>query len=115
MIARLLIVDDNEELLENLADIVTAAGHEVLTASHPSAAIRLASDHAFDTALIDYKLPDMNGLELHALLERLRPHANYVLMTGHADRVLQCAVTEGHFAALWEKPIPIDQVLQLLD
>jgi DNA-binding NtrC family response regulator len=115
MLARLLIVDDNEELLENLADIVTAAGYGVLTASHPLDAIRLASHHVFDVALLDYRLPEMDGIELHSRLQRLRPSASYLLMTAYVDRKLQRAVTEGRFTAFFEKPVPIERVLELLD
>ena len=115
MIARLLIVDDNKELLENLAEIVSAAGHQVLTASHPLDAIRLASHCVFDVALLDYRLPEMNGLELHSQLQRLRPSASYLLMTAHVDRKVQRAITEGRFTAFFEKPVPIERVLELLD
>jgi DNA-binding NtrC family response regulator len=114
MAASLLIVDDNEELLENLSEIMSAAGCEVRTASHPSDALRLADHYAFDAALLDYKLPEMNGLELQASLARLRPTASFFLMTGYADRILERAVIERRFTALFEKPLPVDEVLEYL-
>ena len=61
--ARILLVDDNRALVENLAEILEEAGYAVHSAGSCAGALRLAAE-GFDVALVDLKLPDGDGTAL---------------------------------------------------
>jgi signal transduction histidine kinase len=79
-----LIVDDDEALAENMAEIVQSLGVETLIAANRRAALALAADHDFDVALIDVRLPDGDGLSLLAPLRARSPFVQSVMVTGDA-------------------------------
>src|SRR5439155_16513612 len=61
---RILLVDDNEDALEMLAELLRAAGHNVLTAGDGPAALAAAPRFRPDIAVLDIGLPAMDGYEL---------------------------------------------------
>jgi signal transduction histidine kinase/CheY-like chemotaxis protein len=79
-----LIVDDDEALAENMAEIVESLGVSTKIASDRRAALALAADHDFDVALIDVRLPDGDGLSLLAPLRARSPFLQSVMVTGDA-------------------------------
>lgn len=78
---RILIVDDNRELAENLAEILEMEGLEALVMDDPHAVLDAAHDLRFDAALLDVRMPGMDGIDLLRELARHVPDAVYVLMT----------------------------------
>src|SRR5574338_590367 len=64
MQARILIVDDDQDILSALKKRLTWMGHEVLTAEDGERALRLAMDEAPDLMLLDIELPDLSGLDV---------------------------------------------------
>src|SRR5205814_3424226 len=98
--ARVLLVDDNEALVENLASILDDEGYEVRTA--PTGAKALAAARpGFDVALLDVRLPDADGTELAEKLREISPEGAIVLLTGFATlETAIAAVRAGAFAYL---------------
>ncbi len=64
MQARILIVDDDQDILNALKKRLTWMGHEVLTAEDGERALRLATEEAPDLMLLDIELPDLSGLDV---------------------------------------------------
>lgn len=96
--ARVLIVDDNSDLVATLADVLTPHGVEVITAARGDEAMALAKSHGFEVALVDVKLPDTTGTEL---IQPLRDvgGGEVVLITGNASvDVALAALRQGAFA-----------------
>jgi len=71
--SRIMLVDDNPNVLEGLRALLELRGHEVHAVSDPATALRLADSLAPDLAILDIGLPGMDGYELAAELRR-RPH-----------------------------------------
>jgi PAS domain S-box-containing protein len=87
MTARILLVDDNVALTENLRDILEGAPEleaEVHRARDAQAALEIARDQGFDVALVDVKLPDGNGLRLVQALRCVSPFSEVIMVTGFA-------------------------------
>jgi len=98
--ARLLLVDDNTALLENLTDILGDEGYEVVTAGTAAAALDRARA-GYDVALVDVRLPDSDGTALAERLRDLSPESAVVLLTGFATlETAIAAVRAGAFAYL---------------
>jgi ATP-dependent Clp protease ATP-binding subunit ClpA len=77
-----LLVDDNRDLLHFLERLMADAGWRLLTAESASAARRLMAEHKPDAALLDYMLPDGNGVELGVDFAQARPGMLVIVMTG---------------------------------
>lgn len=80
----ILVVDDNPEVLDTVASILSAANFNVLTAASGPDAIELAhaSKQTIDLLLSDWDMPDMTGPALGRVLQVLRPDIHVMLMSG---------------------------------
>ena len=113
---KVALVDDEEDLLTELAESVAKMGHEPVLIGDPRQAIGIiASDHAIRLALIDLLMPGMPGTEviaglrpLFALPRRLR----VIGMTGHGSINDICRLTESGAVAVLLKPFLADEVIR---
>lgn len=83
--ARVLIVDDNVGLAENVAEILASEGAATRHARTGGDALRAAAEEPFDVALLDVGLPDVTGTSLLPELKRLGAGAEVLLITGNAS------------------------------
>lgn len=111
---RALVVDDNRDLADNIAEILECEGFETLVESDPLAAMARAEGFAFDVAILDVRMPGMDGVTLLALLLRLRPDAIFVMVTGFThDERIQHALAGGARAVL-PKPVAVPRLLEIV-
>ena len=82
---KVLLVDDDPDLLSSLSDLLKLEGYEVAVANGAESARRTAAAFEPDVALLDVKLGPANGIELIATLKQQRPGLACVIMTGYAD------------------------------
>jgi len=112
---RVLVVDDNRQLAENLAELLSDEGCSVRTAFSAEEALRAAADAHFDLVLTDIRMPGMNGVELVRRLAQREPTATYLLMTAYtSDQVLSAASHLGVVRAVLAKPLAVERLLELL-
>lgn len=71
MAKRILIVDDEESILQLLRDVLAAEGFVVDTAADAAGAIDLIREHIYDAAVLDFNLPDMDGVMLHRQIRQM--------------------------------------------
>ena len=111
---RYLIVDDNREFAENLAEIIRDQGAEVDLAGGGGEALALVTRWRYQALLTDMRMPGMGGAELVHEVRRLDPGLAALVVTAHvADDTLEAARREGLLAVL-AKPVPIGPLLELL-
>ncbi len=111
---RCLIVDDNREFAENLAEIIRDQGAEVDLAGGGGEALALVTRWRYQALLTDMRMPGMGGAELVHEVRRLDPGLAALVVTAHvADDTLEAARREGLLAVL-AKPVPIGPLLELL-
>lgn len=70
--ATVLIIDDDVELLEEITEMLSYGGYEVLTCSNAIDAVRIAKDAAPDVILVDIIMPELNGLQV---IDRIKANA----------------------------------------
>ena len=80
--ARILVVDDEPEILRLVARRLGRKGYEVTTASDSSQALALLQQDAFDIAVLDLMMPGMNGLDLAAQCRLQYPALKILMLTG---------------------------------
>jgi CheY-like chemotaxis protein len=109
-----LVVDDNRDFAENLAEILRDGGDEVALALDGRAAAALVRTRRFDAVLTDMRMPLMGGAELAHEIRRVDPGAPALVVTAHVgDDALEAARREGLLAVLG-KPIEVPRLLSLL-
>jgi CheY-like chemotaxis protein len=113
---RLLLVDDNREAAEALAEALTLLGHEVRAVFDPAAALREAQGFAPEVAICDLGLPVMDGYELGRRLQQLRPHTplGLVALTGYGQEEDHVRSREAGFHAHLVKPVELSTLLSTL-
>ena len=108
---RILITDDDQGICETLSDIFQDKGYGVATANTGGEAADKAGQTAFDVALIDIRLPDMDGIDLIGRLKKMDPHMGVIIITGHAS-VKSAAQAMGKGALGYVvKPLNMDELL----
>ena len=86
--ARILVIDDDRNLLEAVAEFLEASGHEVVTAPDGETGLRLARERLPDLVLSDVRMADVDGYEVVRRLQEDAATAAVpvILMTGYADQ-----------------------------
>ncbi len=109
---RVLLVDDNAALVENLAEVLEDAGYAVRAAGSCAGALRTAADaDGFDVALVDLRLPDGDGTALAPRLKELAPEGEVVLLTGYATLESAVAAVRAGACAYLVKPCATGELL----
>lgn len=111
---RILVVDDNRALAENLVELFEELDVEGAIATSATEALEVIGDRTA-LAVVDVGLPDASGLELLRGLREANPNGEVILMTGHGTlESAIAAVRHGAYAYLL-KPIDTDELLTLVE
>ncbi len=109
--ARVLLVDDEVEFLEPIATRLSRRGLECTSVTSGEQALAALGGAPFDCAIVDVRMPGMDGLELLRRMRRGWPQMSVILLTGHASIELGTKGMElGAFEYLL-KPVDIDDLV----
>ena len=113
--ARLLVVDDDPDIRSNLSDILTDMGYAVDAAPDGPTALRKIEQQPYDVALLDLKMPGMDGLELYRRIKQTRSGTAAIIVTAYAggDSAEQ-AVQMGAWEVV-SKPVDLERLLPVID
>ena len=79
----ILFVDDDTTILSLVEEYLNAFNYRVSVVDNGLKAIELIEEKNFDVVFTDFKMPDINGLELLALIKEYRPLTEVIIVTGH--------------------------------
>ncbi len=82
---RLLIVDDEEDLATFLAHRLRNRGLLVTMALSGAEAVSAAHENTFDVAIVDLKMPDLDGITVMEEIRNLQPFTEILMLTGHGS------------------------------
>ena len=111
---KILIADDNEDLLETFAMILTRHGFGVETARNGLSAVEQYRKRRYDVALMDIVMPGLNGVEASRKIKEIDPQAVIILMTGYSDEALLRLARDEGARHVVNKPLKIDQLIELI-
>jgi CheY-like chemotaxis protein len=115
---RILVVEDNNDVADLLAEALRGIGHEVAVARDGEAAIVEVARHAPEAVLVDIGLPGIDGYELaRRLRERPPPSGERMLLvavTGYGSEGDRTRAREAGFDHHLVKPVRLEQLTQLL-
>ncbi len=108
--AKILVVDDEEIVCLSCQRVLTEEGYEVITTLSGQEALRLMADEHFDLAIVDLKMPGIDGMELLRAIKREHPQVQVIMITGFStvESAVE-AMKAGAFDYL-PKPFTPDQV-----
>jgi DNA-binding response OmpR family regulator len=117
MTKRVLIVDDEPDILDLLSEILKTAGYETSTAIDASQALERIKEKIFDAAIIDFNLPDMNGVMLHRQIRQMDEElADHTLFTsGQMQSGQNMDYYTSYGGGFISKPFEVDEVLGALE
>ncbi|TMI42557.1 response regulator [Candidatus Bathyarchaeota archaeon] len=112
---RILLVDDDRAILASFRDLLLPRGYDVDTAETGREAINKSNTKYYNLAVIDIKLPDMEGTELLANLHKNYPKTKKIMITGYPT--LETAVNSVNLRAdaYLVKPVPPEEFLRMVD
>ncbi|MBN1524689.1 MAG: response regulator [Spirochaetales bacterium] len=111
---KVLVVDDNQDFAEAMADVLELNGYSVDRVFDGEDAIRKFRKTDYDFVFIDVKLPGINGYESYLEIRKIKPMAKVVMMTGYSvKQLLQQAMQNGVMEILY-KPFDMSKALDLL-
>ena len=108
---RVLIVDDDEDIQANFADILQEFGYQTTTAGCGQSALEMIREADFDVVLLDYQMPGMDGATLYDEIKKLRPSIAAIMVTAWAG---SDGAKRAKEAGTWEvmrKPVNIGELL----
>ena len=108
---RVLIVEDEQALREGLTDLLSAAGHEVVSFEHGKDAVAAGTEEAFDLVLLDLMLPDLDGVEVCRRLRRARPMLHILMLTARGSEDDKVAGLEAGADDYLTKPFAVRELL----
>ena len=115
--ATILLVEDQAPVRMLAEDVLTEAGHKVLSASNGKAALEKVGNYpeTIDLLITDVVMPEMNGPDLVDRLSRSRPGLAVLYISGYTDHALLHRGSIGQDAALLQKPFLPESLLKKVD
>jgi DNA-binding NtrC family response regulator len=111
---KLLICDDEVKFLDSIAERLELRGFDVTKASSGKEAVEAARSGGFDLAILDLKMPGMNGIEVLEILKKEHKYLEVIILTGHGSIDSAVESTKlGAFGYL-SKPYELDDLLESL-
>jgi DNA-binding NtrC family response regulator len=111
---RLLIVDDEVKFLDSIAARLEMRGLEVAKAYNGKDAVELARREKFDLALLDLKMPGMDGQEVLQIIKQENEHIEVIILTGHGSLESAVECTKLGAWGYLPKPYELDSLLEVL-
>ena len=111
----ILVVDDDQDTCTSLSDILSDLGYTVDTANDGYAALELSEGNLYRLALLDYKMPGMDGLELCRRLRASRPAVEVALVTAWASASTTAAASEAGIRRVLPKPVDFGVLIPLVE
>ena len=83
MSEKVLIVDDEKEFLEIMAERMRTQGMDVLTATSAEVALKMVEKESYDAVIMDFMMPAIDGFQALRLIKQKKPEVQIILLTGN--------------------------------
>jgi DNA-binding response OmpR family regulator len=110
---KVMLVDDNRDWVESMADLFEAYGYDVEIAFDGDAALHRFRECDYDIAFMDVRMPSMNGVDSFLAIHQEKPAAKVVMMTGLPGSAAK-ALAAGALGLL-EKPFGFETLLAFVE
>jgi DNA-binding NtrC family response regulator len=112
---RILIVEDNMELAENMSEIFSGGGYNPFAVHSAEAALALLQIERFDGMVTDLRLPGMSGIDLITVLRQAGSCTPAILITAFADAATLARAGLAGVLDVLPKPLDFERLFRLVD
>ncbi len=105
---RVLLVDDEAEFLDIMAERMRARDMEVITSTSASEALSLMETDSFDAVVMDFMMPEMDGIQALKAIKERKPEMQIILLTGQATVEKSVEAIKAGAIDFVEKPADLD-------
>ncbi|MDD5190508.1 MAG: response regulator [Dehalococcoidales bacterium] len=113
--SRVLVVDDNIELLSTFAMILGIKGYQVDTATNGLEATQRCQQNVYDVVLMDISMPVMNGIDAARQITRMDPSIKILLMTAYAEDTLVGQIIGERSYTVLQKPLQVKELVECIE
>ncbi len=111
---KILIVDDDDTIRSTMKAILEDEGYEVDLAASGKEGVQKANQTSYNIALLDIRLPDMEGVELLKLMKPAVPRTRKIMVTGYPSTQNAIAALNKNADAYLIKPVDIEKLLSTI-
>jgi DNA-binding NtrC family response regulator len=115
MSTKVLLVDDEVEFIEALAERMSYRGITVDVANTGAKAINKANEKSYDAIILDLAMPEMDGIDVLKILLKDNPDLQIIFLTGHATLEKGIEAVKLGAVEFMEKPVEIDKLLAKIE
>lgn len=108
MSEKVLLVDDEKDFLDAMSERMRSRGMEVTTASSAREALEIIERDTFDAIVLDFQMPEMDGMEALRSIKAKRPESQIILLTGYATIEKGVEAMKVGAADFLEKPADLE-------
>jgi len=113
-VKRILVVDDDEKVVSTISSYLVLKGYSVDTAKTGQEAITKCQKHFFNLAILDIRLPDMEGTQLLTQLRHLEPRMMNIMLTGYPGFENSVESLNKGADAYIVKPVELEVLLKVI-
>jgi signal transduction histidine kinase len=113
--ADILVIDDDARLCATVGDVLQHRGHRVQTAHKGQEALAHLLRQPVDLAIVDFKLPDVSGVDLLKRIKSTSPETAVILISGHASLSSALEAINREASSYLVKPLDIEQLVGTVD
>jgi DNA-binding NtrC family response regulator len=113
--ARILIVDDDETIRITMKAILEDEGYTVDLAGSGKEAVQKTNETIYNLALLDIRLPDMEGVELLKLMKETVPRTRKIMVTGYPSIQNAISAVNKNADAYLLKPVDVEKLLETVE
>jgi DNA-binding NtrC family response regulator len=113
--SKLLIIDDNKEILDALYDFLSKKKYNIVAASNGLEGLKLIENQkqAFDLVITDLIMPDISGVALISIIKKKYPDTRVIAITGWGEHP-EALATEAEADYVLEKPFELSELEKLI-
>jgi signal transduction histidine kinase len=111
----ILVIDDEYQNREMLSDFLSIKGYDIITAENGLEGLNIFKKNQLFAAIIDIKMPIMNGIECAIEIKKIDPDFPIIIVTGHVDVDYRIQIKSIGLEHLLIKPLNINDIHEVLD
>ena len=114
MSANILLIDDKDSIIASIAGVLSFDGHSVMDAKNGKEGLKKFMEMPVDLVIVDYQMPEMNGIEFIKAAKLIKPDVPIVVLTAFGDGDLKASfIKEGAFGYV-EKPFDVEDFREVV-
>ena len=111
---KLLIVDDDSDVLNDVAAAIKPSGYLYDTTTNPLKALEMYKQQHFDVVITDVRMPGMSGLELLRKIHEIDSEAKVIIITAFGDLDTAVSAINNHAYSFFGKPVNFAELISVL-